>query len=152
MKVLYAAVALASVPCLLSANEAPYPTEKVAAFVVERLDAMTLPQFIRPKHAKGKKTLADYGFTPRAVEEKEARLSGTQDNREISIRILEQNASGIFACVESRGPGNNDAFQRVLFIKYENKGSFLKSRESFREFAECPEIGNPDSGSNSYGG
>jgi len=152
MKALYAAVALAIVPGVLSANDATYPSEKVAAFVVERLDATTLPQPIRPKHEKGKKTLAEYGFVPREVQEKEAVLSGGQDGREIGIRILEQNASGIFACVQGRSQSSNEDFQRVLLIKHESKGSLLKTRESFRDFAGCPAIGNTDGGSDSYGG
>jgi hypothetical protein len=56
----------------LAGNDAPYRKEKVAEFVVEKLDVTTLPPAIRPKREKGKKTFGDYGYATRQVDEQEA--------------------------------------------------------------------------------
>src|SRR6266851_3879819 len=62
-KVLLAVVALSYSPLVVAGNEAAYPKENVAAFVVEKLDLTSLPSEFRPKKEKGKKTLEDYGFS-----------------------------------------------------------------------------------------
>ncbi len=56
-KVLLGVVALSYALSAVAANEAVYPKEKVAAFVVEKLDLTSLPSAFRPKKEKGKKTL-----------------------------------------------------------------------------------------------
>ncbi len=58
-KVLLAVVALSYSPLAVARNEAAYPKENVAAFVVEKLDLTSLPSEFRPKKEKGKKTLED---------------------------------------------------------------------------------------------
>jgi hypothetical protein len=65
-------VAVAAMACAsiaLSGEDAPYPNEKLAAFVVEKLDVTSLPTVYRPKKQKGKKTLADYGYTVQKLDE-----------------------------------------------------------------------------------
>ena len=52
MKLLYGAMVLACAPLLLVGNDAVYPTEKIAAFVFEKVDVTTLPSAIRPKAGK----------------------------------------------------------------------------------------------------
>jgi hypothetical protein len=71
-KVLLAVVALSYSPLVVARNEAAYPKEEVAAFVVEKLDLSSLPSAFRPKKEKGKKTLEDYGFTAPRIDENEA--------------------------------------------------------------------------------
>ena len=61
MKLLYGAIVLTGAPLLLAGNDAVYPTEKIAAFVFEKVDVTTLPPEIQPKPEKEKKTFEDYG-------------------------------------------------------------------------------------------
>src|SRR6266705_1710368 len=71
-KFVLALAALSYAPLVVAGNETAYPKEKVAAFVVEKMDLTSLPSAFRPKKEKGKKTLADYGFTAQTVNENEA--------------------------------------------------------------------------------
>src|SRR5216683_4489065 len=87
----------------LAGNNAPYPKEKVAEFVVEKLDVTTLPPAIRRKREKGKKTFGDYGYATRQVDEKEALVETMPGGAQINIRILEQEASGIYVCAGNTG-------------------------------------------------
>ena len=48
-KIALALAALSYVPLAVAGNEAAYPKEKVAAFVVEKLDLTSLPSAFRPK-------------------------------------------------------------------------------------------------------
>jgi len=43
MKLLYGAIALVCTPLVIAGNDAAYPTEKLAAFVAEKVDVTTLP-------------------------------------------------------------------------------------------------------------
>ncbi len=54
-KIALALAGLSYVPLAVAGNEAAYPKEKVAAFVVEKLDLTSLPSAFRPKKEKGKK-------------------------------------------------------------------------------------------------
>src|SRR6266567_6184702 len=54
-KVLLAVLALSYAPLVVAGNEAAYPKEKVAAFVVEKLDLTSLPSAFRPKKEKGRR-------------------------------------------------------------------------------------------------
>ena len=58
----------------LARNGAAYPTEKVAEFLVEKLDVKTLPPEIQPKPEKGKKTFEHCGYVTRKLDEKEVVL------------------------------------------------------------------------------
>jgi hypothetical protein len=150
-KVLLAVVALSYVPLGLAGNKAEYPNQKVAKFVVEKLDVTSLPSTFRPKKEKGKKTFADYGFTVQTVDENEAVIEAAGGVRRLAIKVLDQKSSGIYVCVaepgESGGPAKT---QSVLVLKRNDPSALLKGRESFREFAACPVIGGSDSTANSY--
>jgi len=145
MKLLYGAVVLACAPFVVAGNEAVYPTEKVAAFVFEKVDVTSLPYAIRPKTVKGKKTFSDYGYVPRELGEKNALLEPPQGASKISIEVLEAQTSGIYVCVNSqttnKGAGR---FQRVFLLKLKNGSGLLRGRETWKEFDACPVIGGED--------
>ena len=88
----------------------PYPKEKMAEFVVEKLDVTTLPSAIRPKREKGKKTFGDYGSLHGRLTRSKHCLPGAQ----VSIRIPEQEASGIYVCAANTGKNeSNGLIQRA---------------------------------------
>jgi hypothetical protein len=150
-KFLLLVVALSYAPLVVAGDEAAYPKENVAAFVVEKLDLTSLPSPFRPKKEKGKKTLADYGFTAQTVNENEAVIEAAGGVRRLAIKILEQKPSGIYVCVVESGENGSQAkTQSVILLKRKDSNALLKGRESFREFAACPVIGSSDSSSNSY--
>lgn len=149
-KLLLLVVAMSSAPLVVAGNEAAYPKENVAAFVAEKMDFTSLPSAFRPKKEKGKKTLADYGFTAQAVTENEAVIAAVGGARRLSIKVLEQKSSGIYVCVAEPGENGREAkAQSVILLKRKDSNALLKGRESFREFAACPVIGGSDS-SDSY--
>jgi hypothetical protein len=151
-KVLLAVVALSYVPLGVAGNKADYPNEKVAEFVIEKLDVTSLPSTFRPKKEKGKKTFADYGFTPQKMDQNEAIIEGTGGVRRLAIKVLDQKSSGIYVCVAETGEnGGETKAQTVVLLKRKNPNALLKGRESFREFAACRVIGGTDSTTNSYG-
>ena len=148
MKLLYGAIVLAFAPLLFAGNGALYPSEKIAAFVFEKVDVTTLPSAIRPKVVKSKKTFSDYGYVAREVDERKALLDSPQGAPKISIEVLEAQKSGIFVCVNSQASGKSGAkFQRVLLLRL--KGGLLKGRETWKEFDACPVIGGGDQDSSS---
>ena len=151
-KVLLAVVALSYAPLVVAGNEAAYPKEKVAAFVVEKLDLTSLPSAFRPRKEKGKKTLADYGFTAQRMDESEAIIEGAGGIKRLAIMILDQKSSGIYVCIAEPGEsGGATKAQSVVLLRRKNPNALLKGRESFREFAACRVIGGTDSTTNSYG-
>jgi len=151
-RVLLAVVALSYVPLVVAGNEAVYPKEKVAAFVVEKLDLSSLPSAFRPKKEKGKKTLADYGFTAQRVDENEAVIEAVGGVRRLTIKVLDENSSGIYVCVSEPGENGGDPrAQSVVLLKRKNPNALLTGHESFREFAACPVIGGSDFSTNWYG-
>ena len=151
-KVLLAIVALAYAPLVVAGNEAAYPKENVAAFVVEKLDLTSLPSALRPKKEKGKKTFADYGFTVQTVDENEAVIEAAGGVRRLAIRVLDQKSSGIYVCVAEPGEnGGSTKTQSVILLKRKDANALLKGRESRREFGACPVVGGSDSTSSSYG-
>ena len=152
-KLVLALAALSYAPLVVAGNEAAYPKEKVAAFVVAKMDLTSLPSAFRPKKEKGKKTLADYGFTAQTVSENEAVIEAAGGARRLAIKVLDQKSSGIYLCVSEPGEtGSQAKTQSVILLKRKDSNGLLKGRESFREFAACPVIGGSDSSSNSYGG
>ena len=98
-KLVLALAALSCAPLAVAGNEAAYPKEKVAAFVVEKMDLTSLPSAFRPKKEKGKKTFADYGFTAKTVNENEAVVEAAGGATRLAIKVLEQKPSGIYVCV-----------------------------------------------------
>jgi hypothetical protein len=145
MKILYGAIALACAPLLLVGNDAAYPTEKIAAFVLEKVDVTSLPVAIRPKLKKGKKTFADYGYRAWELDEKKAVLEPPQGASQISIEILEAQKSGIYVCLKSQPAKESRVrLQRVFLLKLNNASGLLKGRETWKEFDACPVIGGAD--------
>jgi hypothetical protein len=135
----------------MAGNKAEYPNDKVAEFVVEKLDVTSLPSALRPKKEKGKKSFADYGFTAQSVDEKQAVIEAVGGTKRFAIKVLDQKSSGIYVCVTEPGENGKAAkTQSVFLLKRNNPSALLKGRESFREFAACPVIGGSDSMS-SYG-
>jgi hypothetical protein len=150
-KVLFAVAALSYAPLGVAGNKAEYSNQKVAEFVIAKLDVTSLPSALRPKKEKGKKTFADYGFTTQTVDESEAVIEAAGGVRKLSIKVLDQKSSGIYVCVAERGEnGGRAKTQTVLVLKRNDPSALLKGRESFREFAACPVIGGSDSSANSY--
>jgi hypothetical protein len=151
-KVLLAVVALSYATLGVAGNKAEYPNEKVAEFVVEKLDVTSLPSTFRPKKEKGKKTFADYGFTVQTMDENEAVIETAGGVKRLAIKVLDQKSSGIYACVAEPGENGGPAkTQSVILLKRKDANALLKGRESFREFATCPVIGGSDSTTSSYG-
>src|SRR5450432_4579710 len=145
MKVLSGIILLACVPLALAGNNAAYPTEKVASFVVQQLDLTTFPSELRPKREKGRKTLAEYGYMTRNVDENEELVEAPRGTSQFTIKILEQNQSGIYVCANGRTEnGSGSHFQRVLQLKRKDANGLLKSREAVKEFDGCPAIGGQD--------
>jgi hypothetical protein len=150
-KLLLLIVALSYAPLVATADEAAYPKENVAAFVVEKLDLTSLPSAFRPKKEKGKKTFADYGFTAQTVNENEAVIEAAGGAKRLAIKILDQQSSGIYVCVAKAGENGGQAkTQSVILVKRKDSNELLKGRESWREFAACPVIGGSDSTGSSY--
>ena len=150
MKLLGSLMLLVCAPLALAGNGAGYPNEHVAGFVVEKLDVTTLPSALRPKREKGKKTFSDYGFVTQKAEENESLVEAPNGGARYSLKVLQQSDSGIYVCLAQQSKdGNATAIQRVLLVKHKNANDLLKGRESFRDFAACPEIGGADDGSSS---
>jgi hypothetical protein len=151
-KVLLAIMALSYAPLAVAGDEAAYPKEKVAAFVVEKLDLTSLPSALRPKKEKGKKTFADYGFTVQTVDESEAVLETAGGVKRLAIKVLDQKSSGIYVCVAEPGANGGSAkTQSVILLKRKDANELLKGHEASREFTACPVVGGSDSTSSSYG-
>ena len=152
MKLLYGALVLACTPLVIAGNDAAYPTEKLAAFVVDKVDVTTLPSAIRPKSVKGKKTFGDYGYVARELDEKKALLDPPQGASQISIEVLEAKKSGIYVCMNSQSQNESGSrFQRVFLLKLKNANALLKGRETWKEFDSCPAIGGGDQDSTNAG-
>jgi len=84
----------------------------------------------------------------RKWEEKEALLEAPDRGSQIAIRVLEQTAHGIYACVEDRGLNTrNGHIQRMRLLERKGASVLLKSRESWKEVDECPAIGGGDTDS-----
>jgi hypothetical protein len=148
VKVLCGLVLLTCVSLALARNNAAYPMEKVAEFLVEKLDITTLPPELQPKPEKGKKTFEDYGYVTRKLDEKGALLEAPHKGSQIAIRVLEQTAHGIYVCVDAQGLNTrNGRFQRMRLLERKNEGELLQSRESWKDLDGCPAIGGSDADS-----
>jgi len=145
MKIFCGVMILASASVALARNSVPaYPTAKVAEFVVEKLDATTIPYAMRPKKEKGKKTFSDYGYVTRQVDEKEA-LVEAAPGRRVAIRVLAQEEAGIYVCIDGVGKNASDGrIQRVLLLQWKGQDGLLKGRESSKDFNSCQVIGGLD--------
>ena len=155
MKLLTGLFALAFVPAVFAANNAPLPKDKVTEFVADKLDITTLPASIRPKTQKSKKTFADYGYVIQRLDDKQALIEARPAGSQINIRILEQNTSALYVCVQTPAQdASGSPVQRVLLLKLKGADGLLKGRESWKEFSGCPVLGGADSDSSGggYGG
>ena len=155
MKVMSGVFLLVCVPLAVANSDKAYPKEKLAEFVVEKLDVTSMPSTIRPKREKGKKTLGDYGYVTRKVDDKEALVEAAQSRSQITIRMLEESKSGIYVCLSGQAQNESSKhIQRVLLLKLKTADGLLKGRGSWKEFDSCPVIGGADndSAADSYGG
>jgi hypothetical protein len=144
MKRNIAILALACAPLALAGAKADYPTENVAQFVVEKLDATSLTPVLKPKKEKGKKTFAEYGYSTKRINEKEALVES--GGRSLRLTVLEQSQKGIYVCVSEPGEnGGQPKAQSVVLVKRKDPGALLKGRVSWKEFAACPVIGGESS-------
>jgi hypothetical protein len=144
-------VFVSSAALTVAGNHVPYPKENVAGFVMEKLDITTLPEAIRPKRAKGKKTFSDYGYTAHQNDSKDSFVEAGASGEEIDVRILARETAGIYVCVSNAGNDeSNEKFQRTLLLKLKDSSGLLRSRESSKEFGGCPGIGGTDEGKTSY--
>jgi hypothetical protein len=142
IKVVFALAALSYAPLTVAGNKDVYPTERVAEFIVEKLDVTSLPAAVRPKKEKGKKTFADYGFSAQGVNERETIIQEVSGTRKLSIKVLDQRSSGIYVCITEPGQIAGQAkVQSVVLLKRNAPNMLLKGRESWREFASCPVVG-----------
>jgi hypothetical protein len=153
MKMLSGTVLLACASLSSGKNLESYPKEKLAEFVVEKLDVNSLPDVIRLKREKGKKTFGEYGYVTRTVDQKGALLQEPQGRSQIAISVLEETQSGIYVCVNGQSKKeSSEQFQRVFLLKLKNADGLLKGRESSKGFAACPAIGGVDAEfADSYG-
>lgn len=153
IRVALALAAVSYAPLVVAGDKAAYPKEKVAEFIVEKLDITSLPSAIRPKKEKGKKTFADYGFTAQRVDENEAIIQAVSGTRKLSIKVLDQGPSGIYVCVAEPVQNAGEAkTQSVVLLKRNDSNALLRGHASSREFASCPVIGgsDKDSGASTY--
>ena len=148
MKVLCGVIVLTCVSFALARNDAAYPLEKVADFLVEKLDVTTLPPESQPRPEKGKKTFEDHGYVTRKLDEKGVLLEAPHKGSQIAIRVLEQTAHGIYVCVDAQGLNTrNGRFQRMRLLERKNASELLQGRRSWKEIDGCPAIGGLDTDS-----
>src|SRR5882762_4321254 len=135
MKVICGVLLLVWMPMAIAKNEKVYPKEKIAEFVVEKLDVTSMPVAIRLKREKGKKTFGDYGYVTRKRDDKEAQVEVPQRHSQITIGVLEVNKSGIYVCFngETQKQGSSQ-IQRVFLLTVKNGDGLLKGRESWKKF------------------
>ena len=149
-KVLLVGLFLSYVPLGVAGNKTEYPKEKIAAFVIDKLDVTSLPPGLWATKVKGKKTIADYGLTAQTLNDDEAVIE-SNGVKKFAIKVLDEKSSGIYVCIGT--PGVNEGgtkTQSVVLLKMKNSNTLLKSRDSFREFGACPVIGGSDSSATSY--
>ena len=153
MKLLFVAALLSYAALAVADDKSAYPRENLVQFVFAKVDATSLPSPFQPKKEKGKKTFADYGFTPQTVDENEAIIETADGVRKFSIKVLEQTSKGIYVCFAEPDPSGGEAkTQSVVLLKSKDPNALLRARASFRDFAACPVIGETDSTLSSYGG
>jgi hypothetical protein len=140
VKLALAAAMLSYMPLGMANEKASYPTESVAAFVVDNLDVTSLPSVFRTKKEKGKRTFADYGYTRQNLDDKKV-LEALGAGYLLSISILVENPSGIYACVARVAhDDSNPTAQSVILLRRKDSSTLLKGSESSKEFASCPRL------------
>jgi hypothetical protein len=153
MKIMSGVFLLACIPLAAAKSDKAYPKEKVAEFVVDKLDVTSMPSAMQPKRKKGKKTFGDYGYITRKLDDSQALIEAPQGVSQITISILEESKAGIYVCFNDQAQNQSSRqIQRVLLLKLKNGSGLLQGRESWKEFDSCPVIGGDDSAADSYGG
>ncbi len=89
MKVMSGVLLLAWMPLAVAKSDTAYPKEKVAEFVVDKLDVTSIPSAIRPKREKGKKTFGDYGYVTRKLDDKEALVEVVRRRNKAALKSSE---------------------------------------------------------------
>src|ERR1700686_2919264 len=116
MKLMSGIFLLMCLPLAVAKSNEAYPKEKIAEFVLEKLDVTSIPSPIGPKREKGKKTFGDYGYVTSKLDESQALIEGPQAR--IAINILEENKSGIYVCFNAQAQKQGSGqIQRVLLLK-----------------------------------
>lgn len=145
VELILAAALLGYLPSTFAGERASYPTERVATFIVDNLDVASLPSLFQIKKEKGKKTFADYRYTTLKLEEKKALVAPASGGPALSISILDETPSGIYACVATLAQDDSTpTVQNVIFMKRKESNALLKVRDSWREFASCRSIGTSE--------
>jgi hypothetical protein len=155
MKAISGVFLLVCMPLGVAKSDNAYPKEKVAEFVVEKLDVTSMPSAVGPKREKGKKTLGDYGYVTRQLDAHEALVEAPQGRSQITISILQESKDGIYVCFNGQAQKQSSGqIQRVFLLKLKNGDGLLKGRESWKEFDTCPVMGGAgnDSAADAYGG
>jgi hypothetical protein len=148
MKTMSGIFLLMCMPLAVAKSNEAHPKEKIAEFVVEKLDVTSIPSAIGPKREKGKRTLGDYGYVTRKLDDNEALVEAQKSHSTIAINVLEENKSGIYVCFNAQGQQQSSGqIQRVFLLKLKNGNGLLKGRESWKEFDSCPVIGGADDNS-----
>jgi hypothetical protein len=126
-------------------SKAAYPKEKVTRFVIEQLDVRSLSSAFQLEKVKGKRTFADYGFTPLALNDNDAVVASATGTEKLIITVLQQKSSGIYICIAEPEEENSVAkTQSVIVLKRNDPSALLKARESSRKVPTCPTIGAGD--------
>jgi hypothetical protein len=155
MKVMSGIFLLMCMPLGVAGSNEAYPKEKIAEFVVEKLDLTSIAPAIGPKREKGKRTFGDYGYVTRKLDDNEALVEAPQGSSRVGISVLEESKSGIYVCLNAQAEKQSTGpIQRVFLLKLKNNNGLLKGRESWKEFDSCPVIGGADdsSATDAYGG
>jgi len=145
MKLMTGVMLLACVPLAVAKGHEDYPKEKIAEYVVDKVNVKVLPSALRPKLEKGKQTFADYGYVTSKIDENEVVVAAPNGGPRISLSVLQEDKSGIYVCLN--GNTQNQAtgrIQRVLLLKRKNPDSLLQGTESSKAFSVCPVIGGSD--------
>jgi hypothetical protein len=121
--------------------------------IVGNIDATSLPAAYRPKKEKGKKTFVEYGYTAETRADGSIVLRATAGAQGLSVRILDDSGTEAYACIsEPESTSGEPKTQSVIHLKRKVGGGLWKARESFREFASCPAIGEGEPEASPYGG
>jgi hypothetical protein len=138
-------ILLACVPLAMAKGHEDYPKEKVAEYVVDKLNVRVLPSALRPKVEKGKQTFADYGYVTSKIADKEAVVDAPNGGPRISLSVLQEDKSGIYVCLNGNAQNQTAGrIQRVLLLKRKSADGLLNGNESSKAFSVCPVIGGAD--------
>jgi hypothetical protein len=91
-----------------------------------KLDATSLTPVLKLKKEKGKKTFAEYGYSTKRINEKEALVES--GGRSLRLTVLEQSQNGIYVCVSEPGEnGGQPKAQSVVLVKRKDRARCSKA-------------------------